>query len=156
MRSVALPLSPAMLRAKLAIAGVSPVLAFAGEQAIQGTSASSLSLLTWCFVIAFSLLGWVVADLDKVADLWSVEGQPMREAIKARLKLLQTIAASLLAGVCMFFLGKLAPGILIGLLGVKADAPQVPEMLLLIFTAGAGYMGSRWWDWFEAKFFKKS
>lgn len=155
MRSEAVQRFPALLKAKLALAAAAPALAYAGEQAIQGTAASSLSLLTWCFVIAFSLLGWVVADLDKVADLWSVDGQPLREAIKARLKLLQTIAASLLAGVCMFFLGKLSPGILVGLMGIKADAPQVPEMLLLIFTAGAGYMGSRWWDWFEGRFFKK-
>jgi hypothetical protein len=145
-----------MLRAKVLLASAAPIAAYAAEQAVHRGSASSLSALAWTFIIVFSLLGWAVADLDKVADLWAAEGQSAREAWKARLVLVKTIAASVLAGICMFFLGKLAPGFLLGMMGGSSHmAPEIPEMLLLIFTAGAGYMGSRWWDWFEAKFFKK-
>lgn len=151
-----LSLAGYLLRVKVALVAAMPIAAYAAEQTIHRMSASSLSGLTWMFVVGFALLGWAVADLDKVADLWSVEGQSARELLKARLVLVKTIAASTLAGICMFFLGKLAPGLLIAMLGVQAVTPEIPEMLLLIFTAGAGYMGSRWWDWFEARFFKKT
>jgi hypothetical protein len=147
-------LSPLLLRFKVALIASTPIVAWAAAEQISRASASSLPAVTWMFMIGFSLIGWAVADLDKVAELWDTEGHSAYELWKVRLTLLKTIAASIAAGILMFFLGKLAPAMLVGMLGLQGPTPEVPEMLLLIFTAGAGYMGTRWFDWFEARFFK--
>jgi hypothetical protein len=147
-------LSPALLRLKVILVACTPFAAWAAAE-ISRTSVSALPAMTWMFIVLFSMIGWAVADLDKVAELWDTEGHSAHELWKVRLTLLKTIAASIAAGIFMFFIGKLAPGAMVGALGVQAAAPELPEMLLLIFTAGAGYMGSRWFDWLEAKVFKK-
>lgn len=144
-----------LLQAKVAIIAATPLAAWAAEQTMR-SSASELSALTWLFIVGFSFLGWAVSDLDKVAELWNVSGKNAYEIWKLRFTLAKTIAASAAAGVCMFFLGSLAPSIALSLLGVQASGSQIPEMLLLIFTTGAGYMGARWFDWFEKKFFTKA
>lgn len=142
--------SEPLLQAKAAIVAFTPLLAHAaGEQ--LALRAESLSPTTWFFIVLFSLLGWIVSDLDKVAELWNLEGKTLHERVRARLVLAKTVGAALLAGVCMFFLGKLAPGVLLGMLGVAGGARELPEMGLLIGTAVAGYMGARFFDWLERR-----
>lgn len=143
-----------LLQAKVAIIGATPFAAYAAEQAIRATSPSNLSPLTWFFIFSFAWLGWAVSELDKVAELWNIDGKKPHEIWKARLAFGKGIAASALAGLCMFFIGKQAPGLLLTIMGVKVETtPEVPEMIVLIFTAGAGYMGVRWFDWLERRFF---
>jgi hypothetical protein len=132
---------------------VTPPLAIAAEQTMAAARAASpleeISLLTWFFIVLFALIGWAVADVDKVAELWNVEGATKYQQMLARLRLLKTILGSLAAGIFTYFLGKVAPGIMFVALGVKFEGGQPPEMhefLLFIFVSGAGWLGSRWFE----------
>lgn len=142
------------LRVKVALVALSPLFAYGAEAQIQRHAAESVSGWTWFFVFAFSALGWVVSEVDKVAELWNLDGRTIYERVKVRLVLFKTVAASAFAGVATFFIGKIAPDILLWALGVDAktrSTPEIPEMLLLLAAAFAGYMGARWFAWMETK-----
>lgn len=157
MRSAYRTAAASMLRVKAALVAASPFAAYAAEQTIHRLSTEAISPWTWLFIAGFALLGWVVSELDKVAELWNLEGRALHERVKARLVFVKSLAAALLAGVIAFFLGKLAPAWLLGAMGVKADAPpEIPEMALLLGAAFAGYMGARWFAWLELKLTGKS
>lgn len=150
MRSAArlLPLTVPLLRAKVALVASWPVLAYGASR----LDAESISAWTWAFILGFSLLGWVVSDLDKVAELWNLEGKSMYERVRARFVLLKTIAAAEFAGVSTFFLGKLFPAAFLSMMSVKPEqAPELPEMALMLAAAFAGYMGARWFALIERK-----
>lgn len=142
-----------LLRIKVGLICCVPFAAYAAEQTMRNLSAENLSALTWSFIFGFAMLGWAVADLDKVAELWKSDGTDY-DKWKRRFSLAKGIAASNTAGVLMFFLGKLSPGVALSMLGVDAPSKEMPEMLLLIFTTGAGYMGTRWFDWLEKRITK--
>lgn len=141
-----------ILRIKVALIAFAPVAAWAGEQVLRRAgSAESVTPWTWFFILAFALLGWMVADLDKVAELWNLEGKSPVERVRARLVFVKNVATALLAGVIAFFFGRLFPGLVLGLMGVQTSAPEIPEMALLLATAFAGYMGARFFAWLELK-----
>lgn len=148
-----------LLYAKATLMLMAPGLAYAAQETVQQVARSgsleAVTLTTWAFLVAFSLLGWAVSELDKVAELWNTDGRSRYELMKERLKLLKTVAASLAAGMLVYFLGLEAPAIFLRVIGIQ-DGPnpiQMPEMVLFVFVAGAGYMGARWFAWLEAKFF---
>lgn len=149
MRSaIRLPLSVPLLRAKVALVAAWPALAWGASR----LDAESISAWGWAFILVFSLLGWIVSDLDKVAELWNVAGKSAYERVRGALVLVKTIAASLLAGVSTFFIGKFFPALFLSMLGVKPEtSPELPEMALLLAAAFAGYMGARWFALLEKK-----
>lgn len=142
--------SAPILRVKVALVCATPLLALAAQRAMPRASPlEEISFLTWFFIVLFALIGWAVADVDKVAELWNVDGQGRYHQILARLRLLKTIIGSLAAGVFTYFLGKIAPAFLIGAMGLKFESGQPPELhefVLLILVAGAGWLGSRWFE----------
>ena len=149
-------ISAHLLRAKVALVCFAPALAMAAGAAIQHVSARSsieaVSTVTWAFLALFILLGWAVSELDKVAELWNVDGHSQYEIWKARLMLLKGFAASNAAGFSVYFLGEAAPGFFFRAIGVQGD-PQLPDMVLFVFVSGASYMGVRFFAWLERKFF---
>jgi len=105
-------------------------------------------------VLFFALLGWGIADLDKVAELWNPALGNSYQVWKARLSLYKAILASIGAGIGTFFLCKLAPAMFLPMFNLKtADGttPEIPEMIIMLVVAGAGFMGARWWTTFERK-----
>ena len=115
-------------------------------------SLAQLTALTWVFIIGFSLLGWAVAELDKLAELWDTEGKKSVEIWRYRLTVVRDILGSIGAGIFVFFMGKVTPGWLVSSLGASvAKAPEVPEMLLFIGVAIAGYSGSKIFKWVQGK-----
>lgn len=145
------PCSPHILRVKVALVASTPPLAFAAEQAMRVAASplEEISLLTWFFIVLFATIGWAVADVDKVAELWNVADGSKYQQMLARLRLLKTVIGSQAAGVFTYFLGKISPGFLVSALGVKFEdgrPPEIHEFLLLIFVAGAGWLGSRWFE----------
>ena len=73
---------------------------------------------------------------------------------RERLRIWKGVLASSGAGVGTFFFAELAPGMFLPMLGLKtADGavPNIPDMIVLLLVAGAGFMGSRWWSNFERK-----
>lgn len=156
-----LSLSLLLLRVKATLILACPVLAYGADNAVQRAaehgSLAAVSALTWLALAGFSLLGWCVSELDKVAELWNTDGRSQYEIWRERLKLLKGVAASLAAGMLVYFLGQGAPGFLLRSIGVPESSgisAQVPEMVLFVFVSGAGYMGVRWFAWVEAKFFQ--
>ena len=154
-----------LLRVKFALVfPITPAMAWAGDSAMQTAvrhgSVEAVTLLQWGFIVGFSMLGWVVSELDQVAELWNLEGRSKYEVWKERLKLLKGLAAANAAGIMVYFLGGAAPSFLLRMLGLDpaiagpggANA-QFPDMVLFVFVAGAGYMGARWFNWLERKFF---
>jgi hypothetical protein len=141
--------SPLFLRVKVALVAATPPLAMAAEQVRAVTPVEQISILTWLFILVFAMIGWAVADVDKLAELWNVEGMRKYDYILARLKLLKTIIGSLAAGVFTYFIGKISPAFLATVMGLKFEngkPPELHEFLLLIMVAGAGYLGSRWFE----------
>lgn len=144
--------SPPIRRAKAALVAATPVLAVAAEQTMIAAAVSpveAISALTWFFILLFAMIGWAVADIDKVAELWNVADGSQYQRVLARFRLLKSVIGSQAAGVFTYFLGKIAPGFLVTALGLKFDAgrpPEVHEFLLLIFVAGAGFLGARWFE----------
>lgn len=155
-------LSLQLLYAKGLLMLLAPGFAWAAEQTIQQVarrgSIEAVTLTTWAFLLAFSMLGWAVSELDKVAELWNTDGRTRYELMRERLTLLKTVAASLAAGMLVYFLGQEAPAIFLRVIGIPEAAPggnpvAIPEMVLFVLVAGAGYMGARWFAWLEARFF---
>lgn len=147
---------PLLARAKAALLAITPILAHAADNvmaqlALRG-SLEDLSALTWFFLAFFSLLGWIVADLDKLAELWDTDGKTMAEKVRERLKLCKGVAGSLVAGMSIYFLGRHAPGVFLGAIGLQGEV-YLPEMVLFVFVTMGGYMGTRFWAWFERKYF---
>lgn len=150
--------SPLILRAKVALAIWSFPLAAIAETAIQGAartgSVQAISALTWLFILGFSMLGWTVSELDKVAELWHPSDQAAYEKWRERLKLLKGVAASNLAGILVFFMSAGAPDLFLRVVGVQSDKPvDLPEMVQFVFVSAAGYMGARFFAFLERKFF---
>ena len=138
---------------KIVLLALTPPLAIAAEQTMAVARAASplesISLLTWFFILLFTLIGWAVADVDRIAELWNTGDGTKYQQVLARLKLLKTILGSLAAGVFTYFLGKIAPAFLIGAMGLKFEAGQPPELhefILLMLCCGAGWLGSRWFE----------
>jgi len=145
--------SPRIRLVKTVLLAVTPPLAIAADQTMQLARAASpleaISLLTWFFIVLFTLIGWAVADVDRIAELWNVGDGTKYQQVLARLKLLKTILGSLAAGVFTYFLGKIAPAFLIGAMGLKFESGQPPELhefILLMLCSGAGWLGSRWFE----------
>jgi hypothetical protein len=143
-------ISPRILRVKVALVCATPLLAIAAERAMLRVSPlEEISLLTWFFIVLFALIGWAVADVDRIAELWNVGDGTKYQQVLARLKLLKSMLGSLAAGVFTYFLGKVAPGPLVSMMGLKFESghpPELHEFVLLILVAGAGWLGSRWFE----------
>lgn len=140
---------PHILRVKACLVAATPLLAAAAQHTMRVSPLESISLLTWSFIVLFALIGWAAADVDKVAELWNVGDGTKYQQVLARLKLLKTIIGSLAAGIFTYFLGKVAPGPLVSMMGLKfedARPPEIHEFILLILVAGAGWLGSRWFE----------
>lgn len=150
-------LYPPLLQVKMTLIAFTPALAWAvTEQSILDLD--GMSLVTWIAVAFFSVVGWAVNDLDKVAELWK-PGENKYEQWKERMKLLKGVIASFAAGIFTFFIGKAAPGPVLAMLGLKhADGtvPQIPEMILFVLVTGGAYMGTRWFAALEKKVSGKS
>lgn len=135
-----------------------PLAAWAQTVSPKVNSPLELPWTAWAFIAAFAIGGWVVADLDKVAELWNLEGKSPFEKVKARFVLVKAIVASLLAGISTYFVGKVVPGFLLTMMGMApapgSPTPEIPEMLLFLAVTSAGYMGARWWDMLEKRMFK--
>lgn len=147
-------LVPLLLRVKLALVALAPALAWAAAQAPARGDVDGVSVWQWIGVLLFSLLGWGIADLDKIAEQWNPALGNSYEVWKARLNLYKAILASVGAGIGTFFLTKLAPAMFLPMLNLKtADGatPEIPEMIILLLVAAAGFMGARWWTGFERK-----
>ncbi len=146
-----LALSPLAWRVKAGLVAATPPLAYAAEQ-VQLAAASpveAISALTWLFIVVFALIGWAVADVDRVAELWNVEGATKYQVVLARLKLFKSVLASLAAGVFTYFIGKISPAFLAQAMGLKFEGgkpPELHEFILLILVAGAAWLGSRWFE----------
>lgn len=150
------------LRLKVFLVLSAPMLAWAAEEAVQRAartgSVEAITLLQWGFIFGFSMLGWAVSELDKVAELWNTDGRTQAELWRERLKLLKGVAAANAAGITLYFLSQGAPGFFLRVIGVgdaiaSGDAAKLPEMVTFVFVAGGGYMGARWFAWLERKFF---
>jgi hypothetical protein len=144
---------------KLVLCLLIPVFAaFAAEVESIETKQDSiqqLTALTWVFIIGFSLLGWAVAELDKLAELWDTEGKKSVEIWRYRLTIARDILGSVGAGIFVFFMGRITPGWMVSALGASvAKAPEIPEMLLFIGVAVAGYSGSKIFNWIQSKVLK--
>ena len=142
--------SPHIRLAKALLIAGTPVLAVAAQQTIAVVSPiEEISALTWFFIVLFAAIGWAVADIDKVAELWNVDGQGRYQQMVARLKLVKSVIGSLAAGVFTYFLAKLAPAFVVGAMGLKlldGRELQLHEFVILIMVAGAGWLGSRWFE----------
>lgn len=160
MTSASKPQAFALLfRVKVALICSAPLLAAAADATVQHVarkgSIEAVSAWTWMFLIGFAMLGWCVSELDKLAELWALEGKTPREAWLERFKLIKGVAAANAAGIVAYFLGDLAPGILIRMIGLEAQGEiHLPEMVLFVFVCGAGYMGPRLFAAMERKFFQ--
>lgn len=105
-------------------------------------------------IILFSLLGWAIADLDKLAELWNPVNSAAYERKKISFSIIKGGLASLGAGAATFIIGTYLPALLLPGLGLKTasgTAPEIPEMVLLLLSAGAAFGGSRWWSRWEEK-----
>lgn len=144
-----------LLLAKGLIFAFLPLAALAAEGTGRRHSVEELTLWTWVFICFFSLIGWAVVDLDKLADLRDTEGKKPHEVLRQKLVLLRGVLTSLTAGVTMFFCGKMFPVWFITSLGVTVQKdPEIPEMALFLLCFAAGMMGTKWFDWIKAKVFK--
>jgi hypothetical protein len=122
---------------------------------VPASSLEQLTALTWVFIIGFSSLGWAVAELDKLAELWDTEGKKSVEIWRSRLTIMRDILGSIGAGIFVFFMGKITPGWLVSSLGASVSKmPEIPEMLLFIGVAVAGYSGSKVFGWIQGKVLK--
>jgi hypothetical protein len=145
--------------AKVVLCLLVPVFAaFAAEvESVESKydSIEHLTALTWVFIIGFSVLGWAVSELDKLAELWDTEGKKSVEIWRYRLTLVRDILGSIGAGIFVFFMGRITPGWMVSALGASvAKAPEIPEMLLFIGVAVAGYSGSKIFNWIQGKVLK--
>lgn len=105
-----------------------------------------LHVSTWVWIGVFSLLGWIAADLPKLAG-W-VDPTPDRELLwRKRLEVIQGVGASFLAGLSVFFLCKASPKM------VWLESTP-PEMTVFVFVGIAGFIGVRALQAIQAKFFK--
>lgn len=142
--------SPRIRLVKAVLVAMTPPLAYAAEQTmLRASPLEEISILTWVAIIVFATIGWIVYDVDRVADLWNEEHDTRYKRIVARLKLFKSIIGSQAAGVFTYFGGKVAPGMFVTLMGLKTDGghpPEIHEFLLLILVAGAGWLGSRWFE----------
>lgn len=109
---------PGSFAALLAVATA----AAATEQQKLLTDPALVPWLTWLWVVALSAIGWAASSLATLAG-W-VDG-----SMADRLKIIQGVIASVLAGVVAFLLGKYA---------------AVPELLVFLGVAGAGFMGEKY------------
>lgn len=143
---------PIRLSAKAALLALIPALAWAAAQqqvASVGSPLEEISWVSWLAMIVFAFIGWAVNDVDKLAELWNEEAATPYLRILARLKLLKTIIGSLAAGVFTYLLGKVAPGPVISMMGLKftdGQPPQIHEFVLLLLVAGAAWQGARWFE----------
>ena len=140
--------TPHIRAVKAALIAGTPVLAVAAER-VHVSPLEEISALTWFFIVLFAAIGWAVADIDKVAELWNVDGQGKYQQMLARLKLVKSIIGSLAAGIFTYFLAKLSPAFIVGAMGLKLSdgrEPQLHEFVILILVAGAGWLGSRWFE----------
>lgn len=115
--------------------GLIPASAFA-QETMKNLDPVDLRWWTWCFIFLFANIGWVIAELDKLADIWYLEGKSKRDHALMVLKFGQGFVASNFAGVAAYFAGKSSPDL------VGFDNP-VPEMLLLLAVTVAGYWGTQ-------------
>lgn len=157
-----LRLSLLLLKIKAGMLSIVPLMAYGADQTVQNVgragSIEAVSTLQWAFLFGFSMMGWAVSELDKLAELWNVDGKSPYEVWRERLKLLKGIAAACAAGMLIYFLGQAAPGVFLRMIGIdSANAQgvttQFPDMVLFVFVSGGGYMGARWFAWLERKFF---
>lgn len=147
-----------ILRVKVALLISAPLLAWAAggaAQAARRVPFDDVPLITWLFIVGFALLGWAVSEIDKLAELWNVDGHSPYEIWKARFGLIKGFAASCAAGLLVYMLGTAAPKVFLRVIGVDIPNAEMPEMFLFVFVSGAGYMGVRWFAWFESKVFNK-
>lgn len=148
-RRVSIP--PTWRAVKGAIAASIPALAWAQQKmlAVATSPLEEISAISWAGMIFFSLAGWAVADIDKLAELWNAgDGTAYHRAL-TRLKLLKTLLGSLLAGVFTYWLGKISPEFIFRAMNLQLPegrAPEIHEFLLLIACAGAGWQGARWFE----------
>lgn len=141
--------SPHIRAVKAALISGTPLLAMAADRTIAVSPIEAISALTWFFIVLFAVIGWAVADIDKVAELWNVDGQHKYQQMLARLRLVKSIIGSLAAGVFTYFLAKLSPAWIVGAMGLKLSdgrEPQLHEFVILILVSGAGWLGSRWFE----------
>lgn len=143
--------TPTWRAVKGAIAASVPALAWAAEQRMLAVVSplEEISAISWVAMVFFSLVGWAVADIDKLAELWNLgDGTPYHRA-KERLRLLKTILGSITAGVFTYWLGKISPEFVFRAMNLQlpnGQAPEIHEFLLLIACAGAGWQGARWFE----------
>ena len=142
--------SPLIRRVKAAVVAATPPAAYAAQEALRVVSPfEEITLFTWAGIFLFAAAGWIVADVDKVAELWNEAHDTRYKQMVARLKLVQSVVGSVTAGVFTYFGGKLAPGFLVSTMGLRFDGgqpPEVHEFVLFMAVAGAGWLGARWFE----------
>lgn len=114
------------------------------QDVLRSVDPSDLAWWTWGFILAFSSIGWAIAELDKLAEILEPDGMTRQQRLRATLKFGQGYLASLFAGIGTYFVAKVAPG-WIDMHG------EIPEMLILLFIAAAAFGGTRFLHWLLAR-----
>lgn len=133
-----------LLRVKIGLACLTPIAAYAADQAIHRVE--SITLWTWFFILMFSTIGWAVKDLDRVAEWWNTEGRKVAEIVKARLGIIQSLTASNGAGICTYLSANTLPG----WLDMKEG---FPEFAIFVAVTVAGFYGTAWFQRASKKMF---
>jgi hypothetical protein len=103
---------------------------------LRNVDPANLPFMTWAFITAFSVVGWAIAELDKLVDIVFPEGITARQRFAASLKFGQGFLASGFAGVGTYFVAKVSPA----WIGMQGD---VPEMIILLMVTTAAFGGTR-------------
>jgi hypothetical protein len=144
-----------LFRIKLLLLALLPLAAWAATATTAPVDPlEQITFWQWARVIMFTLFGWAIQDLDKIAELRNPAFTSAYEKWREILKLWKGIFASLGAGIATFFIAEIAPAMFLPMLGLKTadgSVPEIPDMFVLLLCAGAGWEGARWWTRFEQK-----
>lgn len=114
--------------------------ALGAQVSLRAADPDTIPFLTYCWLVVFALMGWAASDLPKMAG-WVNGG------LQARLEIFQGLIGAVLAGICVYFIGKSSPA----MFGMDTVPP---EMTLFVMVALAGFAGTKTLEWARAKFLK--
>ena len=135
---------PRLFKFKFAVALLTPWLAQAAEQKLHDLDPAQIAWWTWGFILFFALIGWSISELDKLADVLVRDDKTRRDYIVGCLKVAQSAIASVAAGIGVYFAAKISPEYF----GVSES---MPEMLILLAVALAGYGGVGFLNWLATR-----
>src|SRR3990167_4458629 len=99
-----------LFRLKVLLLALLPLAAWAATATTAPVDPlEQITFWQWARVIMFTLFGWAIQDLDKIAELWNPAFVSAYEKSREALKLWKGVLASLGAGVATFFIAEIAP-----------------------------------------------